>query len=244
MPNAPEAFPWWLWTLAALWGGTLLVWLRGGLSRDLRWGLGAVLAVYTGLLTWVVNFGPTAWTPSRGLFWLGGSAAIGGSLLLLRATTVVRRRSALGLITLGVAGLFALLGAVELAGATILVGGLIAARTQQVERSTAFAIPQRDALLIGAAAVLVLVAWFGGVRYALLVESHRPGPSRWLTALPSRVRLTSWLVTEPGLDGAASPTSRPPRWPWELLALSGVWVWMAARGQARGLIEFPVQENE
>jgi hypothetical protein len=131
--------------------------------------------------------------------------------------------------------MLAQLGSHVIAGLTLILGIVVAAvgswrasrRQPDVSASAApFAVPNRDAALIGAAAVLALVGWFGGVRHALTVESHRPGPSQWFTALPSRERERTWLVTEPGHSAAVTPSADLP---WELLGLGAIWVWAVSR---------------
>lgn len=247
MPFAPQPFPWWLWLLAALWAGTLLLWQRGILPRDWRWGLGVVVAVYTALLTATVMVEPGSWTLARGLFWVSAACAIGGGLLLARCASIASEPIGLGIVCLGTAGVLASLHAFDLAGLTLLGGALVAGRIvvkvpgpdePRVNDSTAgvdapdFSIANRDAWLIGMTAVLVLTAWTGSVRYALDVESQRPGPSRWFTALPSRDRLKTWLVTEPG-HGGESPSGRVPAGvPWELIGLSATWVWAVSRARS------------
>jgi hypothetical protein len=245
MPTAPEPFPWWLWLLAALWAGTLVLWQRRVLPRDWSLALGLVVLVYTGLLTWSV-IEPAGWTIARGAFWACAAAALAGGLSLVHHASPEAERIGLGVFCLGVAGMLASFGATALAGLTLLGGLLVACRSlvrvlssrgersieSVSEQAPPFSVPNRDAWLIGVMAVLVLVGWTGSVRYALTVESQRPGPSHWFTALPSRDRLTTWLVTEPGHNPSASPRSAPAGVPWELIGLSAIWVWMVSRRTA------------
>ena len=246
MPVVPAPFQWWLWLLAAMWATTLLVWQRAPLPRDWKWGLAGVVAIYTVLLTAVALPDPSTWTPSRCWFWLSGGTSLAGGLLMVRPSTI-GERVGMAIVCAGVAGILMQLGAYVIAGLTLSLGVVVTAtalrrasrRQPDVFANAPFAIPNRDAVLIGAVAALVLVGWFGGVRHALTVESHRPGPSQWFTALLSRERIQKWLVTEPGRTAKAAPS---PDQQWELLGLAAVSVWVTSRSRRIRATSLPSHE--
>jgi hypothetical protein len=225
MQLPPTPFPWWLWLLAMLWAGTLVLWQRAVLPREWQRWLGVVATVYTVLLCGAATAG-WPWTFSRVMFWLAGGLAVGSALLLLRQTAVAGRRFAVWGLCCGVAGMLVQLGAELAAGLLLIVGGIFVMRLRPFDSTSPTSILHRDAWLIGVMTSLIVVAWMGSVRFAITVESQRPGPSQRFTALPSRDHLRRWLVTEPGHDSARSrETDQPVRWDW--LALTGTLICIA-----------------
>jgi hypothetical protein len=188
MSGSLTPFPWWLWILAGLWAGCIV--LRGvwSGSREGRRFLDVLVGVYTILLAYMVATATTADTDrvSRMIAWTCGALALGGGLVCLLATTHRWRTGGWLAATLGVAGLSLTLAAPELAALCAAAGVIGAVRQPLGHEPTAENDPVlRDPWLVAVFGAVVCAAWLGAIQYALRMETQRGGLSRRETVLPA-----------------------------------------------------------
>ena len=226
MLGEPGPFPWWLWLLSLLWTGALFWRVR--LSPQSDWRNSGILlsSCYAALLLYMTARGALA---SRALPGMSlNNSLMWGSLLLMLVSisgfAAPRQRwadLALAAACLGLGGLSFIAQAFELA---VLCCG--AAVLMVVTRATGAhpAVAPRDHWVVTVAATLVCVIWLGLVQYAGRVETQRPGPSRWFTAIPTVEAAARWRKS-----GRTEAEPAPVGWHWQTLLVAGVCLWMAAR---------------
>ncbi|MDP1798327.1 MAG: hypothetical protein Q8K78_12625 [Planctomycetaceae bacterium] len=185
----PSLWPWWLWTLSALWVGALLFWQPAGTASRERWGWGSLAIVYAMLLVLGGRIAPAvpAETPRDSWFlWLGLFVFLIGAVTSIGLRTLRWQQVASVATPLG-AGIA--LAALEAPEAALGCGILGVAMARRSAAAPAFdpdgALPRQNHWLAGFAAVVTLVMVIGLVRHALIVESSRIGPSRWQTLFPT-----------------------------------------------------------
>uniref|UniRef100_A0A7C2JYB5 Uncharacterized protein n=1 Tax=Schlesneria paludicola TaxID=360056 RepID=A0A7C2JYB5_9PLAN len=187
MTGSGTPFPWWLWILAGLWaGGVVLRGLWTG-GREGRWFLDVLVGVYTALLMYMaaqatVSPGDAVGL-ARVLTWNCGGLAIGGGLLCLLGTTPKWQTGGWIAATLGLAGLSLGLQAPVLA-ALCVVAAIVGA-TRRGDLPAEHHQRARDPWLVVVLGTMVCVAWLGAVQFAARVESQRESVSQRYTVLPA-----------------------------------------------------------
>lgn len=204
MFGEPTPYPWWLWLLASLWTGGLVLRRVWRVGRETGRLLDGLIAVYTGLLAYMAANATTAAFPSVGWiragWWIGGSVALAGTLLCANGDTRRLRTTGWLLATTGLAGMALWLSAPELAvlcGVASVVGLRMpqAVSPLHVAHSSEAGargldedqVPEPDtpdAWLVFVAATLACVTWLGTIEFAWHIEAPRAGVSPRLTALP------------------------------------------------------------
>lgn len=182
-------WPWWLWTLSALWIGAVLFWQPTAAATRERWGWGVFALVYAGLILFGGRLVPTNAPPSPSSSWLLWGGLV---LFFLSAVTTIGLQTprwqqfASGATALGAGLTLALLQAPEAALACGVAGvALVRASAVAPIWPSADALPRQNQGLAGIAAVVTLVVMIGLIRHALLVEATHIGPSRWQTVFPT-----------------------------------------------------------
>jgi len=237
MIGQPSPFPWWLWILAGLWTGGIVLRRVWPVGREARWFLNVLIAVYTVLLAYMAATATTGAMDAAGWMRLGwwscGAIALAGGLWCALGITPRGRTLGWCAATVGLAALAAWLHAPEMALVCIAAGIVGALRPSSTpapsppssgERAgvrgraltpvTDATRTQPDAWLIAVTATIVCVTWLGALEFALRTEAVRAGVSPRVTALPSPERVRT--IHEP----AASP-------PLSGLLLAGVMVGLA-----------------
>lgn len=233
MLGSSAAFPWWLWLLAGLWGFSLVLRRRLTMSPDWRRSVDLFIVVYTGLLIYATLQSATsapAAAPATAhwgvviAFWCGAGFSLGGGLLALLGTSREWVRWGHISCMTGLALLAARWEAYELASLCLLVGGVgsIYARPADDFGLVGDRIPARDLWVIGSAVTMVCVLWLGLLQYALRLETQRPGPSRWYTAIPS-------VESAARSRRAGAEHSTSPSLTWSGVSLAGALVWCMCR---------------
>lgn len=189
-------WPWWLWTLSALWIGALLFWQPSGTVGRERWGWGAFALVYAILILFggrIAPASPTETARDSWLLWLGMLMFLIGSVASVGLRTPWWQQIACAVTTLGAGVSLAVLQAPEAALACGVIGMMMARKSAVVAVfDPQGALPRQNHWLAGGAAVVTLVAIIGLVRYALIVESSRIGPSRWQTVFPTPAQVAKY----------------------------------------------------
>lgn len=231
MLGSSSPFPWWLWLLAGLWGASLVLRRRLEMSSDGRRGVDLLIAVYTALLSYsTLQSATSALSPSairwgeHLVFWCGGGLALGGGLLTFSAGSGPWAKWGHAGGMAGLALLAARWQAYELASLCLLVGGTgtILGGPEEDTVPIHDRVRSRDAWVIAFATTLGCVLWLGLVQHAFRLEAHRPGPSRWYTAIPS-------IESAARARRAGAETSTTPALTWSGLALGGALVWSTWR---------------
>jgi hypothetical protein len=235
MPWSSVPFPWWLWILTVLWAVAVFIWQRGLLPKDWQRGWGVVVVVYTALLVLVSAEGMTGWSLSRLMFWLAGGLALSGAFVLIVPHQAGGPRLGTWLASCGAAGMLVQLGAELVAGVVLALGGWLTWREASAASSSSSGgnpreagLPPNDAWLIPVTVTVALVAWLGGVRHAVLVESQRRAPRPWETAIPATETVQQWVADGTGTLRASRSFTEAISW-GEALALSAVLVWATYR---------------
>jgi|GEM_PF-3441202 len=217
MLTVATPFPWWLWILAGLWIGSIV--MRRGLAPQSEWGrwLDGLIIAYTALLLYMSlkSAWPVDWTWGP---WLRACVAgvstiavLGGGLVSLRGPDNSRRSWGSGIAYLGLSGFAVCLESYELAVIGGIACGLVLLDRAAESGIAPRPLPRSMSVLVAVAATVVCVGWLGLVHYAARVELHRPGPSRWFTAIPAVESVQRWRQ---GTGAAASPAVSPEQLSW------------------------------
>lgn len=191
MHTFANPFPWWLWILAGLWIGSILI--RLGLHSRSEWKrwLDLWIVCYAALLLYMTlqSSRSESWGFEAGVLPLLAVVAavctVVGGLGMIGACSVFDARWSSRVTCLGMAGLAAGLKAYELSVIGVMACGLVGWAEQSHRETKSQAMPQVNRMLIGIAAVSLSVVWLGLLQFATRVELHRPGPSRWFTVIPN-----------------------------------------------------------
>ncbi|HUQ68052.1 MAG TPA: hypothetical protein VM165_00930, partial [Planctomycetaceae bacterium] len=119
MIGQPSPFPWWLWILAGLWTGGIVLRRVWPVGREARWFLDVLIAVYTVLLAYMSTTATTGAMDATGMirfgWWSCGAIALSGGLWCALGTTPRGRTLSWCAATGGLAALAAWLHAQEMA---------------------------------------------------------------------------------------------------------------------------------
>jgi hypothetical protein len=193
MSEGPGVWPWWLWTLCALWIGTSLVWRPAASARGERAAWMTLAVIYAGLIVFVARMTPPEMDAASSHVWRLWIALIlflGSAVVAVPVQSPRGQSIAWGLTALSASTVLLLLHAPEAAVIAIGFGVLLLRTVGLTAPDPEGAVVAQNQWLVGTVAVVTLVMAIGLTRHALIVESTRAGLSHTRTVFPSRTQIT------------------------------------------------------